>query len=107
MAKSFKDKVPASIGFSFSDDVIDLMEDLQKGVGSESTEDTQETPGAVQTEQGAVQKDAIFTKKEKRSERLQLLLTPTLLRQLKETAEENGVSVNEAVNTILQAHFKN
>lgn len=42
---------------------------------------------------------------EKRTERLQLLVPPSIKAKLKETADKEGKSVNDIINSLLQEHL--
>lgn len=42
-------------------------------------------------------------KEERKSQRVQLLVKPSVVRQIKEIAESNGVSMNDLVNQLLEA----
>lgn len=46
---------------------------------------------------------SLTIKSEPRSKRLQLVLTPTLSRKLKEAAERQEISINEYVNRLIEA----
>lgn len=43
---------------------------------------------------------------EKRTKRLQLVLTPSLYRAMRESAEREGISVNELVHRVLSKELK-
>lgn len=45
-------------------------------------------------------------KRENRSERVQVLITPTLKRALEKEAQRAGTSTNQAINYILEKYFE-
>ena len=82
MAKSFKERIKEDMG---KDNVVDAL------IGSVERKPTPEKKAYKVT----------VKKKETRSRRLQLLITPSLYSKVEQEAERLDISVNELINTIL------
>jgi len=63
---------------------------------------TRKTPPKKKHEQRGNSEKRGLQQRERRSHRLQVLLTPSLYENIKSVADEEGLKVNELINIVLQ-----
>lgn len=66
----------------------------------------QEAPAASEREQGAAIPKGYKLVRENKSERMQLLIRPTLKEAIKKEAQAQGVSMNDLINNIFEEYLE-
>lgn len=84
----------------------DMVEEFVHGQTKRPPEARKTDPAAKQENKGEQQISFSVNnkKEERRSQRVQLLVKPSVVKQVKKIAKSNGVSMNDLVNQLLEAY---